>query len=95
MNLLSFVHNFHTNKARNVMKASGARIGSSWAKIGVPGAKIGGSWAKVGALGPRLRSPLRPGLGALVPILRHMGPRLVALGSRMGVMGPRLEALGQ
>ena len=32
--LASFVHNFQTNKARNVIKASGARIGGSWTKNG-------------------------------------------------------------
>ena len=66
--LPSFVKNFQTIKARNVIKASGARIRGSWARIGVPGAKIGSSRVKIGALGPRL--------GALWLRLRPLGSRL-------------------
>ena len=62
-------------KARNVIDASGVRIGGSWARIGVPGAKIGGYRVKIGALGPRL--------GAQWLGLRPLGSRL---GHDKGIM---------
>ena len=68
----SYVHNFQANKARNVIKASGARIGGTVVPIEASGMKIG---------------PLRQGLGALEPISGIPRPKLVALGLRLGLLG--------
>ena len=97
--LPGFVNNFQTKKARNVIKASAARIGGAWAKIGVSGARIGGSWAKIGGYGAKFGGtvapieasgikigPLRPGLRALGPILGHLGPGSEVLGLRLGLL---------
>ena len=83
-----------------MIKASGARIGGSWVKIGVSGAKIKGSEAKIGGSGAKFGGtvvpieasgmkigPLRQGLGALEPISGIPRPKLVALGLRLGLLG--------
>ena len=99
--LLSFINNFQTNKARNVIKASGARIGASWAQIEVSGTriggfrpKIGGSGAKYGGSGAKIGGSVTKTvatefrIGGFGPMSGHLGPKLVVLVSR-------LEALGQ
>ena len=81
-----------------MIKASGARIGGSWVKIGVSGAKIKGSEAKIGGSGANFGDnvvpieasgmkigPLRQGLRALEPISGNSRPKLVALGLRLGL----------
>ena len=78
--LPGFVHYSLTNKAENVIKASGARIRGSWTKIGFSGAKVG---------------PLGPRLGALGSRLGALWPRLRTLGSRLGLLRLTLGALGQ
>ena len=65
----------------------GAKIRGSGAKIGGSGAKIGGSVAMFEASGVMIGTQ-RPGLGPLVSISGHLGPRLVALGSRFGARTP-------
>ena len=91
-------------RAQGSIKGFGAMTGGSWAKIGVFGAKNRGSGAKIGGSGAKIRGSmaktkasmamleaagvkigsLRPGLGPP----GHLGPRLVALESRLGARGP-------
>ena len=54
--LPSFVHNFQTNKAKNVIKASGAQIGGSVTKIEASGVKIGTTKARIGGFGANIRA---------------------------------------
>ena len=53
--LPSFVKNFQTIKAGNVIKASGARIGGSWTMICASGAKVRAFGAKIGGSGAKIR----------------------------------------